>query len=175
MQEEMAQGEIRPGAESVPAEEIEATFVGELDEADEPEAEAAPPKSQAEIDAEAAALFYNPEHIHLHGKAVDLEALSAELDAAGIAHRALGMHGEGDGHVLYTYNEVGEQIPLPPEALAVVDAHVPPPPPPTREQLVAAALDKAIHGIQSARSAQAQKEEYVSGLTTLRDIFAGGS
>lgn len=63
----------------------------------------------------------------------DLLRLQAELADAGIIVPALGMDVGKSGATLYTYSETGEIIDLPPEAQAVIDAHVPPEPetPPT--------------------------------------------
>lgn len=63
----------------------------------------------------------------LHGKAVNLPQLEAELAAADIEVRALGTAGDD----LHTYDEDGAAIDLPAEAAAVVAAHEPEPPPPS--------------------------------------------
>lgn len=59
-------------------------------------------------------------------KECDLAKLEQELAAAGITHNALGTSGDE----LFTYSEIGERMELPPEAQAVIDAHIPPPKPP---------------------------------------------
>lgn len=60
----------------------------------------------------------------------DLQKLLAELDTASVSHRGLGMSPADDGeYVVHTYDESGQIVPLPPEAAAIVAAHVPPPAP----------------------------------------------
>ena len=70
--------------------------------------------------------------MRLDGRTVNLPALQAELRAAGVAVPALGTNGDE----LHTYSPAGEIIDLPPEAEAVVAAHLPAPSP--REAALAA-------------------------------------
>lgn len=58
-------------------------------------------------------------------RAVAIDRLAVELDAASIPHRALGVY----GGQLHTYDENGLPVELPPEAAAIVAAHVPDPAP----------------------------------------------
>ena len=76
----------------------------------------------------------------LTNKRPDLFLLSSELQAAGVdVSRGLGCYGVGDDPdpdsqiYVHTYSATGEIIDLPPEAQAVLDAHVLPEPetPPT--------------------------------------------
>lgn len=81
----------------------------------------------------------------LHGKAVDLPRLQAELAAAGIVVPALGTGND----LVHTYDESGVIAPLPPEAAAVIATHVPPEPtepsaPRTLDERIAAAVEKAL-------------------------------
>ena len=80
----------------------------------------------------------------LNGKAVRLDQLAAELAGAGMFVPALGQSGDE----LHTYNPAGEPVDLPPEAQAVVNAHVPWPVEDPRAALIdtmsLAAGDRAI-------------------------------
>ena len=60
----------------------------------------------------------------------DLQQLRTELAAASLATADLGTSPTDDGELeVFTYSEGGEIVPLPPEAAAIVAAHVPPPGP----------------------------------------------
>jgi hypothetical protein len=63
--------------------------------------------------------------VNLNGKQVSLRQLEAELAAAGVTVRGLGIV---DG-ALHTYDEDGAVIDVPPAAAAIIAAHVPPPEP----------------------------------------------
>ena len=79
----------------------------------------------------------------LHGKAVDLPRLQAELAAAGIDVPALGT---GNDEV-HTYDVKGVIMDLPAAAAPIIAAHVPPesqPPPRTLDERIAAAVEKAL-------------------------------
>lgn len=73
----------------------------------------------------------------LNGKTVDLEALEIELNAAGIPTRALGTLGDE----IFTYDEQGMPVDLPPGAAAVIEAHELPEPPLTKNDLLLMMLD----------------------------------
>lgn len=75
----------------------------------------------------------------LNGKIVDLVKLGQELTAAGIPHNALGTAGDE----VFTYNEKGEPMELPTEAMPVIDAHVLPLPEPDPDEELAAAIGAA--------------------------------
>lgn len=70
--------------------------------------------------------------MNLNGKQVSLHQLEAELAAAGVAVRALGVVA-GD---LHTYDDDGAVVDVPPGAAAVIAAHVPVP---TEDALATAA------------------------------------
>lgn len=63
-------------------------------------------------------------------KRLDLTLLSQELTAAGVPHTGLGTSGTSGtatGEELFTYDQNGTAVDLPPEAVPVVDAHTAPP------------------------------------------------
>jgi hypothetical protein len=61
--------------------------------------------------------------MNLNGKRVDLSQLAAEMTAAGVNHRGLGVTGDD----LHTYAANGAFADLPAAAAAVLAAHTPPP------------------------------------------------
>lgn len=79
--------------------------------------------------------------------------LQAELATADIQVPGLGSYPDGDGIELHTYDETGASIDLPPEAAAVVSAHVPPPPPPVPDYGADdTKVDKIAEGVTQLRA-----------------------
>lgn len=77
-------------------------------------------------------------------KEIALAQLRDELAAADVdVDYGLGSTGalETDDLDVFTYDESGAPVDLPPEAEAVIAAHVPEPPPPTKEQILQELLD----------------------------------
>lgn len=108
--------------------------------------------------------------IDVSGQTLDLPKLSAELTAAGVEHRALGTR----NNFLHTYNEAGEIIELPKEALVVVRAHQPSPPEPSRDEKIAILMDAGIAEIEKASTIAGVKQAHVKVLLGLKELFARG-
>lgn len=71
-------------------------------------------------------------------KAVTLEKLERELVAAGVIPEGQGIGTAGDQ--IFTYDDKGEQAPMPRGATAVIDAHEVEAPPEPRDRRLARAL-----------------------------------
>jgi hypothetical protein len=107
--------------------------------------------------------------IDVSNREIDLVQLSIELTAAGISFRALGTR----NGMLHTYTEDGDFEDLPPEAEAVVDAHVPPPPPPTRDELLQETVEQGKQAIMSATSLEEIKVIFAATLDGLGAAISG--